>query len=381
MEPMKVRMFDLARHYQRDRSEIDAAIHDVLSSGQPIMGPAVKAFEDDFAHYCGVRHAAGVTSGTSALLVALRALDIGRGDEVITVANSDIPTSHAVTLTGARVVWVDIDPLTWNIDVGAVEAAISPRTKAILPVHLYGTPADMGPLLELADRSGLFVVEDACLAPGAYYRGRRVGSFGTLGAFSTAPGKPLGGVGSGGVVTTDDAGLYERINQLRNYGRERPLYRTYSRREPKPASQTVVVGFNERLDTIDAAVLRIRLRRLDADRRRRAEIAAIYERRLAAAGVRVPRPLSDTAPTWYVYTVGVPDRDRVYTSLVRDGYDVAMYYLPANHLDACYRHLGYRPGSLPVTERFCEELLSLPCHQFLSDEDAEQVAAALIALL
>lgn len=379
---MIVKQMDVAAHYRRDKDEIDAAIGRVLASGQLVMGPDVKLFEDEFAHYCGVRFAAGVTSGTSALLLALRALGIGPGDEVITVANSDIPTSHAITLTGARVVWVDVEPDTGNIDVGRIEDAITATTKAIVPVHLYGVPADLDGVLEVAQRHGLHVVEDACLAPGARYRGRRVGGFGTLAAFSTASGKPLGGIGSGGVITTNDPDLFERLNQLRNYGRQRPLYRTYSSTDPKPASRTVAIGYNERLYTVDAAVLRIRLRRLEEDRERRRQVAALYERLLADADVRLPRQPADTEPTWYVYTIRVPSehRDHVYEALIRQEIEVARHYLPANHLDDCYRHLGYAVGSLPETEAMCDELLSLPCHQYMSDDEVEHVAAAVAAL-
>ncbi len=380
---MIVKQMDVAAHYRRDEAEIDAAMQRVMASGQLVVGPDVQAFEREFAESCGARFAAGVTSGTSALLLALRALDVGPGDEVITVVNSDIPTSLAITLTGARVVWVDVEPATWNVDVGRIEDAITPRTKAIVPVHMYGVPADLGGVLEVAERHGLHVVEDACLAPGARCRGRRVGSFGTLGAFSTTSGKPLGGVGSGGVTTTDGETLFERINQLRNYGRERPFDRRFAEGEPKPMSPTVAIGYNERLHTVDAAVLRIRLRHLDEDRARRAEIAATYARLLAEHDVRLPRPPEHVEPTWYVYTIRVcPERsDQVYEVLMRQGIEVARHYLPANHLDECYRYLGYAPGSLPETEAHCDELLSPPCHQYLSDEAVEHVAGAVGALV
>jgi dTDP-4-amino-4,6-dideoxygalactose transaminase len=374
-------MMDYAAAYRRDRHAIDAAIQAVLERGYPIMGPDVRAFEREFAAYCGAGYAAGVMSGSSALLLALRALRIGPGDEVITVANSDIPTSHAVTHAGATIVWVDIDPDTYNMAPGLIEAAITSRTRAIMPVHLYGIPAEMAPILDVAGRNALLVVEDACLAAGAIYRAKRVGSLGTIAAFSTAPGKMLGGLGSGGVITTSRPDLHERLKSLRNYGRARSPYPEDHPAGPKSASPTVEIGYNERLDTVDAAVLRIRLARLDDDVRCRRAIAATYGRLLAPAGIRVPRPPAGADPSWHVYPVRIPDRDRVYADLHRRGYETALRYLPANHLDDCYRSLGYREGALPETEAACREVLCLPCHPFMSPADAEELSGALLKTL
>ncbi|UCH27223.1 MAG: DegT/DnrJ/EryC1/StrS family aminotransferase [Trueperaceae bacterium] len=377
---MRIPMFDHQAHFRRDQKEIEAAVLEVLESGKLIMGPAVRAFEEEFAAYSQARYAVGVASGTSAIHLALRALGIGPGDEVITVANSDIPTSQAVTLTGAKVVWVDIDKESYNMDPDALPAALSPATKALLPVHLYGVPAEMSPILQFAEANGLSVVEDAALATGARYRGQRIGSLGTLTAFSTAPGKMLDGVGSGGMISTDSEILYDKLNSLRHYGRERPPYRDLPADTAKWPSKTVEIGYNERLDTLDAAVLRIRLRRLDETLTRRREIAKRYQD-LLEGDVGLQRPPQDAEAVWRVFTVRIPDRDRIFEAMYRQGIGVSLAYLPPNHLDECYHHLGYRKGSLPETEAFADELLALPCHPYMTDSQVEEVAESLLALL
>lgn len=378
---MRIRMFDHVAHYRHDRAAIDEAVHTVLASGETIMGPAVRRFEEAFAAMCGARHAAGVASGTSALLLALRAAGIGSGDEVITVANSDMPTSLAISHSGARPVWVEIDPHSFNIDPAAAAAAVGPRTRALLPVHLYGVPAEMAPLLALAERHGLAVIEDAALATGARYHGRPIGSLGTLTAFSTAPGKILDGIGSGGVISYDDPSLTARLDSLRHYGRERSPYRDRPQPGPKWPSPTVELGYNERLDTVDAAVLEVRLRRLDEMLARRREIAERYRRSFAGSAVRMQQPPADSESVWRVVTVRVPERDRIYADLHERGIEATLAYLPLNHLEPVYRELGYRPGSLPETEAFGAELLTLPCHPYLSDAEVEEVAATLLELL
>jgi dTDP-4-amino-4,6-dideoxygalactose transaminase len=378
---MRIQMFDHVAHYQQDREEIDRAVLEVLASGKLVMGPAVRAFEEAFAAYSGARFAAGVMSGTSALLLALRALDIGPGDEVITPANSDLPTSLAISHAGATPVWAEIDPDSFNLDPAAAEAAITPRTRALLPVHLYGVPAEMTPLLALAERHGLAVVEDAALAAGARYQGRPIGSFGTLSAFSTAPGKILDGIGSGGVICYDDPDVGSRLDSLRHYGRERGPYRDLPQSGPKRPSPTVLVGYNERIDTIDAAVLQVRLTRLDATLARRRAIAARYVERFAGSGVRVQRPPEGSEPSWRMFTVRLPERDRVLDALHERGIESSLAYLPANHLEPVYRDRGFRRGSLPETEAYCDELLALPSHPYLSDADVDEVAATVVELL
>jgi dTDP-4-amino-4,6-dideoxygalactose transaminase len=239
----------------------------------------------------------------------------------------------------------------------------------------------MAPILDFAESNGLGVVEDAALATGARYQGRRIGSFGTLTAFSTAPGKILDGVGSGGMVSTNNRDLYDKLNTLRHYGRERPPYRDLPQNGPPWPSNTVEIGYNERLDTLDAAVLRIRLRRLDEALNRRREIAERYRERFEGKGVGLQRPPQDSEAVWRVFTVRIPDRNRIYQAMAQQGIGVSLAYLPPNHLDVCYRHLGYQRGSLPQTEAFAAELLALPCHPYMTDGQVEEVAETLLALL
>jgi dTDP-4-amino-4,6-dideoxygalactose transaminase len=378
---MHIKMFDHQAHYQQNRNAIDAAISAVLESGQLVMGPDVVAFEEEFASYCGSAFSVAVTSGSSALLLALRALGIGPGDEVITVANSDMASSHAISLTGANVVWVDIDPNSYNMNPELLEAAITPKTRAILTVHLYGVPADLNPIAAIAKNYELPIVEDAALATGATYQGKTIGSLGTLTAFSTAPGKILDGVGSGGIVTTNHPLLYQRLNSLRHYGRARPPYKPKLRSEVQWPSETLEIGYNERLDSIHAAVLRIRLRQLDEQLARRRTIAKKYLDLFANTPVQTQQPPTGAEPSWRFFTVRIPGRDRVYAELFQKGIETMLAYLPVNHLDACYRHLGYKPGSLPETEKFATELLALPCHPYLPDADVEEVADTLLGLL
>ncbi len=378
---MRIKMFDYVAHYQQDKEAIDAAIFQVLESGRLVMGPDVPAFESEFAAYCGATYSVAVTSGSAALLLALRALEIGPGDEVITVANSDTPTSLAISLAGAQVVWIDIDPKSYNLNPDLLEAAITPKTKAILPVHLYGVPAEMKPIMDIAERHDLAIVEDAALATGASYHGKRIGSLGTLTAFSTAPGKILDGVGSGGMVNTNDQTLYQRLNILRHYGRKRPPYRDTTEAGPKWPTETLEIGYNERLDTIHAAVLRVRLQRLEPMLSRRRDIAAKYQTLFQHTAVQTQCPPENSEPAWRFFTVRVPQRDRIYAELYKQGIETMLAYLPVNHLDVCYQHLGYVRGSLPATEAFADELLALPCHPYLTNEDVEEVAQTLVNLL
>lgn len=381
MPPMRIPHFDHAATYRRDADATDAAIRRVLERGTPIMGPEVAEFEAAFAALCGVRHAVGVMSGTAAMLIGLKALGVGPGDEVVTVANSDVPTTLAILHAGARPVYAEIDAATYNLDPAALEAVLSPRTKAVLPVHLYGVPADMDPILEVARARGLAVLEDAALATGARYRGRPTGGLGDVGAFSTAPAKVLGGIGSGGVITADDDALHERLLQWRHYGRERSAYPDAAADPAQMPGATVVAGYNERLDTVDAAVLLVRLPRLEGDLAVRRAHHARYVARFAGSAVRVQAAPEGAEPSWRVVVVRVPERDRVYAALRRQGIEVTLPYLPANHLDACTRHLGYRPGDLPLTEAFCDTMLALPSHPFLTADQVDAVADALLDAL
>jgi dTDP-4-amino-4,6-dideoxygalactose transaminase len=378
---MRIPHFDHAAYYRRDQRATDEAIHRVLARGTPIMGPEVAAFEAAFAERCGVRHAIGVMSGTAAMLLGLKALGVGPGDEVVTVANSDVPTTLAILHAGARPVYAEIDADSFNLDPAALPAHLGPRTKAILPVHLYGVPAEMDAIVEIARAHGAAVLEDAALATGATYGGRPVGGWGDVGAFSTAPAKVLGGIGSGGVITTDDDALHARVLRLRHYGRERSAYPDPSREPAEMPGATIEVGYNERLDTVQAAVLLVRMARLDDDLEVRRAHHARYLGRFAGTAVRVQAAPAHAAPAWRVVVVRVPDRDRVYGELRRAGIEVTLPYLPANHLDACTRDLGYRPGDLPVTEAFCDTMLALPSHPFLTAAQVDEVADALLAAI
>lgn len=367
--------FDHRANYLRDKAAIDAAIQGVLAAGNPIMGPQVAAFEREFARLCGTRHAVGVMSGTSAILLALRAIGVGPGDEVVTVANSDIPTTHAIMHTGAKPVYADIDPHTFNMSTASLAAAITPRTRAVMPVHLYGSPADMGPIVEIARASGARVVEDAALATGARYRGESVGSLGDVGAFSTAPGKILGGIGSGGMITTNDGEINQRLNRLRYYGRERSPYPDRKTESTTlPFMSTVEIGYNERLDTVDAAVLLLRLKRLQADLAVRRSHRERYAQHFRGTSVRMQEALPLSEPTWRVVVIRVAERDRVFADLCESGIEASLPYLPANHLDVSTQSLNYAKGDLPVTEAVCDTLIALPSHQFLSTDQIDKVA-------
>ena len=356
-------LVDLKAQYQSIRGEIDAAVRHVLETTAFIMGPDVAEFEREFARFCGAKHAIGVASGTDALHLTLRACDVGPGDEVITTPFTFIATAEAISMCGARPVFVDIDPRTYNLDVSLVEEAISPRTKAILPVHLYGQPADVDPLLDIARRHSLFLVEDAAQAHGAGYRGRRVGTLADAACFSFYPGKNLGAYGDAGAVTTDDAELAATVRMLRDHGR-RDKY------------EHLLIGFGSRLDTLQAAVLRVKLPHLEDWNARRRAIAARYDELLE--GTRVARPLRpDWAdPVYHLYVVRTADRAQLQRRLKEAGISSGVHYPIPLHLQPAYRGLGYAPGAFPHAERAAAEVLSLPVFPELSDDDVGRVAAS-----
>lgn len=342
--------------------ELGAAALRVLESGWYILGPELAAFERDFAAYHQVRHAVGVANGTDAIELALRALRIGPGDEVITVAHTAVATVCAVERTGATPVLVDVDEATFTLDPAAAAAAVTPRTKAIIPVHLYGHPADMGPLLELAARHGLAVVEDCAQAHGARIGGRLAGTMGHLGAFSFYPTKNLGAYGDGGAVITDDAALAERVRRLRNYGQE-DRYHHAER------------GQNSRLDEMQAALLRVKLAHLDEHNSIRRQLAGEYSRQLTGVITPVCRPGAD--PVFHLYVVRHPQRDALMSALQERGIGTLIHYPVPVHLQEGYRDLGYAPGSLPVTERIAREILSLPLYVGLTPERVSLVSDAI----
>ena len=355
---------DLRAQHRAIQAEVTAAMAAVMERADFVLGEDVEAFESEFAAHCGVRHAVGTDSGLSALELGIRALGIGPGDEVVTPANSFIASSTAITFAGATPVWVDVDPLTSNIDPEAARAAITPRTRAIMAVHLYGQPADMDAIAAIARAHGLRVIEDACQAHGARYRGRRAGSLGDFAAFSFYPAKNLGACGDGGLLTTDDGELAERVRVLRNYGQ---------RRKYEHGS----IGGNRRLDTLQAAVLRVKLRRLDAWNEARRRHAAAYARLLAGTGLTLPTTRADVEPVHHLYVVQAPDRDRLLGLLQERGVGAGLHYPVPIHLQEAYRDRGLGPGAFPVTEAAAARVLSLPMFPELTGAQIERVAEVL----
>ncbi len=351
---------DLGAEYQALRAEIEPLMAGVMARGEFILGPQVERFEASFAQYCGVAHAIGVDSGFSALELGLRALGIGPGDEVVTVANTFIATVGAIESTGARPVLVDADPVTHLIDTDAVEAAITPRTRAILPVHLYGHLADTTALRAIAERHGLAIVEDACQAHGALDGDRRAGSLGTLAAFSFYPSKNLGAYGDGGIVVTDDSALAERLRMLRNLG-SRVKY------------QHEIKGYNHRLDGLQGAVLNVKLPHLDARNAARREAAAQYLELLAPLPVSTPQPRPGTTSVYHLFVIETDDRDGLAEQLSAARIAHGIHYPVPIHLQPAYAELGHGPGSFPVAERLAERILSLPMFPELTTDQVRRV--------
>lgn len=363
---MHVPFGDLKRQYEAIKAELDAAAARVLASGWYILGPEVRAFEEEFARYCGVRHAVAVGNGTEAIHLALTTLGVGFGDEVITVANAGVPGPAAIRQTGARPVYVDVDPQTYNLDPAQLERVITSRTRAILPVHLYGCPAAMDAILEIARRHDLPVVEDCAQAHGALFNGRRVGSLGAAGCFSFYPTKNLGALGDGGMVVTDDDKLASRLRQLRQYGWERRYY------------ATLPGGTNSRLDELQAALLRVKLQYLDHWNSERQRIARRYSAALAGAGIDLPAQPDGSNHVFHLYVIRAAERDALRTRLAERGIGCDIHYpLPA-HLQPAFVDTAYPAGSLPETERLAGEVLSLPCYPELRDEEIEAVVAAIL---
>jgi dTDP-4-amino-4,6-dideoxygalactose transaminase len=348
-------LVDLKSQYQSIQNEIDGAISEVVESCQFILGPKVEAFEADFAAYCQSRYAVGMNSGTSALHLALLAAGVGAGDEVITVSYTFVATAASVCYTGATPVFVDIDPRNCTIDPAKIESAITPKTKAIMPVHLYGSCADMDPILDVARRHNLIVIEDAAQAHGAEYKGRRAGSMGELACFSFYPGKNLGAYGEGGAVVTSDERYVEILKQLRDQGQSEKYYH-------------MMVGYNYRMEAIQGAVLRVKLRHLDAWNAIRRKHAAVYSREFADSGLRVLEELPDTKSVHHIFPLFTAQRDDLREHLRKAGISTGLHYPIPVHLQPAFRHLGHKKGDFPETERACEEVLSLPMYPELAAE-------------
>jgi dTDP-4-amino-4,6-dideoxygalactose transaminase len=358
---MKLPLVDLERQYRSIKDEIDGALLDAVASTHYVLGEQLERFEEEFADYCSARFCVGVGSGTAAIHLALEALGVGDGDEVIAPANTFFGSVLPVLKLGATPVLVDCDDCTATIDADAVSAAIGPRTKAVLAVHLYGHPADLDPLDRLCSEHGVALVEDAAQAHGARYNGRRVGGLGRIAAFSFYPSKNLGAYGDGGAVTTDDEQLAERIRVLRNVGQSKKYVH-------------VVAGWNERLDTIQAAVLRVKLRHLDRWNALRRRHADQYEHALVETGVRAPAVANWAEHVWHIFAVRTPGRDELRAALAAEGIATGLHYPIPLHRQPALARLESRVGTFPVTEALASELLSLPMFPELEPDEIRRVA-------
>lgn len=369
---MQVPLLDLKAQYKAIRDEVRAAVDKVLEDQQLILGPEVKELEEKIARYSRAKHGIGVASGTDALLVSLMAIELKPGDEVITTPYTFFATAGAISRLGGIPKFVDIDPVTYNLDPAQIERAITQKTRAIIPVHLYGQCADMDPILEIAQRHGLFVIEDAAQAIGAEYKGRRAGSMGHFGCFSFFPSKNLGGLGDGGMIVTNDDALAEKVRVLRVHG-------------SKPKYYHKIIGVNSRLATIQAAALIVKLKYLDGWTTGRQRNAALYNRLFQEAGledhVTLPVALAHNRHIYNQYVIRVPERDTCRQYLTEQGIGNEVYYPVPMHRQECYASLGYAQGSLPESERAAQETLALPIYPELSETQIGYVVEKIAAFV
>lgn len=364
---MPIQVWDYRQEYEVERDEILAAVDEVFRSGRLILGERVRAFEAELAAYCGAGHGVGVNSGTDALVLALRALGIRDGDQVITVSNTAIPTVSAIVTAGGVPRFVDIDPRTYLMDVGQLEAAVTPRTRCILPVHLFGQCVDMTAVKAVAAPHGLRVLEDCAQSTGAEFAGRRAGALADVAAFSFYPTKILGGYGDGGMVVTSDEKLAAHVRRLRMYGSDGRYYADEH-------------GYNSRLDEVHAAILQRKLRRLPEYIERRRELARRYDQFLAATGLQLPETGAGNFHSYYLYVVRHPSRDRIVQELAARDILVNISYPWPIHTMRAYQHFGSREGSLPETERAAREIFSLPMYPSLTNDEQDRVCEALHAI-
>ncbi len=364
----KINVWGYLKEYEATKEELLKAVTEVFESGTLILGQKGRDFEQAYSDYIGVKYGVGCDNGTNAITLALRALGISDGDEVITVSNTAIPTVSAIVTAGATPVFVDIDPNTYLMDVTKVEAAITPRTKAILPVHLYGQCVDMDPLLDIARKHRLSVVEDCAQAHGAEYKGRKAGSMGDISTTSFYPTKILGAYGDGGMINTNDEEIARRLRRLRFYGAEKTYY-------------AMEHGYNSRLDEIQAAILLTKLPKIERYISRRREIAAMYQERLAGSGLILPEEASYGRHAYYLYVVRHPNRDEIIRRLHENNIHVNISYPWPIHTMKAYEYLGWKAGDLPETEAAAKEIFSLPMYPSLTDQEVHRFIKALIACL
>lgn len=364
-----VPFLDLRAAHDPIRAELLAAFNEVIDQNAFAGGPIVQKFEGEFATFCRAKHAIGVANGTDAIWFALLALGVGPGDEVITVPHTFMATAEAISFCGAKPVFIDIDERTYTMDPALIEKAITPRTKAIIPVHLYGQVADMDPIMEVANRHGIPVVEDACQAHGAEYKGKRAGTIGAAGAFSFYPGKNLGALGEAGATVTQDSVLAEKIRVLREHGQERRYFHSN-------------IGWNGRMDGMQAAALRIKLRSLEQGNASRRRNAALYSKLLTnTPGVIIPHVADHGTPVFHLYVIRVKDRDALLAKLGERGIACGIHYPRPVHLQKAYEFLGHAPGSFPIAERCAAECLSLPMFPELTAAQIELVVTELKPLV
>lgn len=361
---MNIPFLELKEQHRRLDQELRAAVDRVLASGWFALGPEVEAFEDAFARYLGAKHCVGVNSGTAALHLSLLALGIGPGDEVITVPYTFIATVEAITAVGAHPVLVDVDPISYTMDPKQAEAAITPRTRAMIPVHLCGQSADMQELMRIAQTHRLAVIEDACQAHGAECQGHKVGTFGAAGCFSFYPSKNLGSCGEGGAVVTNDSDVAGRVRMLRNHGSLGKF-------------DHVVPAFNFRMEALQGAILSAKLKHLDEWNQARRTLARRYDEKLAGSGVTTPAEMPYARHVYHLYMIQCEQRDRLRSELAERGVETGLHYPTPVHLEEAYRSLGHKPGAFPVSERLARQSLSLPIYPELAAEAADYIAACI----
>lgn len=359
-------LVDLKVQYRSIKAEVDKAIENVLTNTAFIMGEEEKSFEKEFAAFCGAKHCVGVGNGTDAIQVALHTLDTGPGDEVITASHTFIATAEPVSVIGAKPVFIDVNPKTYTIDVSQIEKAITSKTKAIIAVHLYGQPADMDPILAIAEKHNLKVIEDCAQAHGAEYKSRRVGTLGHMACFSFFPGKNLGAYGDAGAVVTNNDELGLKAKMYANHGRTKKYEHDF-------------VGINSRLDNLQAAILRVKLRRLDEWTQKRIEKAKIYDEAFKGnSAIVTPEVAEGNKHVYHLYVIRVKNRQALQAKLKEAGIATGIHYPIPLHLQPAYKHLGYKKGDLPVTEEIVDEILSLPIYPELSEDDQKAIINGIV---